>query len=174
MKKRSNKSGFSLVELMVVVAVVGLLAALAIPRFKTFQAKAAQSEAKGNLTHIYTLQQSYHSSVYMFSTDGLLADCDLTADDTLAYGDDNGTCNQMNALGFEVADCVKSRYQYTNVWESDDEFDAQALECNKVSGARAVFPGCTLDTDEWEINENKQVSGTPDMFVGALHVCTGN
>ena len=57
----SKQSGFSLVELMVVVAIIGVLASLAVPRFKTFQAKARQAEAKTNLAHLYTLQQSFHA-----------------------------------------------------------------------------------------------------------------
>lgn len=56
---KSGQKGFSLVELMVVVAIIGVLAALAVPKFQVFQAKAKQSEAKNNLSHIYTLQESY-------------------------------------------------------------------------------------------------------------------
>ena len=56
---RKGKAGFSLVELMIVVAIIGVLAALAVPRFQTFQAKAKQAEAKSNLSHIYTLEQAY-------------------------------------------------------------------------------------------------------------------
>ncbi len=54
-----RKAGFSLVELMIVVAIIGILAALAIPRFQLFQSKARQAEARSNLVHIYTLQLSY-------------------------------------------------------------------------------------------------------------------
>lgn len=61
MKFSSLKSqkGFSLVELMIVVGIIGILATLALPRFKQFQAKAKMGEAKNILTHIYTLQQTY-------------------------------------------------------------------------------------------------------------------
>src|SRR5450755_3559137 len=52
--------GFTLIELMIVVAIIGLLAALAIPNFIKFQAKARQSEAKSNLKAVYTAQKAYY------------------------------------------------------------------------------------------------------------------
>jgi prepilin-type N-terminal cleavage/methylation domain-containing protein len=58
-KMRKNESGFSLVELMIVVGIIGVLAALALPKMQVFMAKAKQSEMKTLLSHIYTLEQSY-------------------------------------------------------------------------------------------------------------------
>ena len=58
--KFNSQSGLSLIELMIVVAIIGILAALAIPRFQGFQARARQAEGKSNLNHVYTLEQSYH------------------------------------------------------------------------------------------------------------------
>jgi type IV pilus assembly protein PilA len=55
-----NKKGFTLIELMIVVAIIGILAAIAIPDFLKFQAKAKQAEAKTNLGAIFTTQVAYY------------------------------------------------------------------------------------------------------------------
>ena len=50
-----------MVELMVVVAIMGVLASIAIPSFQSYRRRAWQSEAKSSLTHIYTAEQNFHS-----------------------------------------------------------------------------------------------------------------
>ena len=54
-----NQKGFSLIELMVVVAIIGLLAALAIPNYQRFQRRAMQTEATTVMSNIYTAQKAF-------------------------------------------------------------------------------------------------------------------
>jgi type IV pilus assembly protein PilA len=58
-KLNHRRGGFTLIELMIVVAIIGILAAIAIPNFLRFQLKAKSSEGKTNLAAIRTAEESY-------------------------------------------------------------------------------------------------------------------
>ena len=61
LRRTKGEKGFTLIELMIVVAIIGILAAIAIPNFMRYQAKAKQSEAKANLGSIYTSETTYRA-----------------------------------------------------------------------------------------------------------------
>ena len=56
---RKRTKGFTLIELMIVVAIIGILAAIAIPNFLRFQLKSKTSEGKVNLAALRTAEESY-------------------------------------------------------------------------------------------------------------------
>lgn len=64
-----SQKGFSLVELMIVVAIIGILAAIGIPQYAKFQARARQSEAKGALSSLYTAEQSFQGEWATYTPD---------------------------------------------------------------------------------------------------------
>ena len=76
MFKRSEK-GFTLVELMIVVVIIGILASIAIPKFSSLIGKTKVTEAKTNLRSIINLEQSYYmaNSAYI----GFIDDADAPA-----------------------------------------------------------------------------------------------
>jgi len=65
---KSNQ-GFSLVELMIVVAIIGLLAAVGVPQYQKFQARARQSEAKTALGALYSAQAAFFQEWNCYQSD---------------------------------------------------------------------------------------------------------
>ncbi len=66
MVMKKSESGFNLVELMVVVGIIGILSAVAVPRFQTFKARAQQTEAKSGLNALYLSMQAAEANLGTF------------------------------------------------------------------------------------------------------------
>jgi type IV pilus assembly protein PilA len=118
-----SKKGFTLIELMIVVAIIGILAAIAIPNFLTFRLKAKTSEAKSNLGAIRTVEEAYKAEEdEYYPNAGTIA----------RYPGSVGTTKQVwtasatafSALGFEPAGQVY--YDYCISACTDTTFTADA------------------------------------------------
>jgi len=103
---RRISKGFSLVELMIVVAIIGILAAIAIPNFITMQLKAKRSELPGNVDGIKTAELSYDAAFDAYVT----AAAAPTSAPSKAYRD--WTTNaDYTKLGWKPDGQVRGSYQ---------------------------------------------------------------
>jgi prepilin-type N-terminal cleavage/methylation domain-containing protein len=59
--RKSNEKGFTLIELMIVIAIIGILAAIAIPNFISYRDKAFCSAAEGDANNIAAALADYFS-----------------------------------------------------------------------------------------------------------------
>jgi len=104
-----NQKGFTLIELMIVVAIIGILAAIAIPNFLQYQARARQSEGRTNLGGIFVSET--------------------------AYLGETGRYGSFQEIGFTLASAT-NRYTYrgpVNTGVGGDGACAQGVSCFQTS-----------------------------------------
>ena len=165
---KNNKKwlGFSLIELMAVVAIIGVLVSLAIPRFRVFVARARMSEAIHNLGVIDRLQKSYNLHFQMLGDDEVWWNTGLIGrnDGTSECDDSTDGTGLKNKLGFRVENCAKLRYFYTGGTDTDS--------ARNGSGGGAInyriYPGCADGDDEWKIHRapaSSKIDHTDDIIV---------
>ena len=129
----SKQSGFSLVELMIVVAIMAILAAIAIPSFLKFQTKAKESEARNNLAAIRTCEESYRAEEDRYhpclaSPDSIPVADSVTWVDvgTPATPGDPASGNCFEDIGFEPSGKVRFQYAVTMMDVNRTSYEATA------------------------------------------------
>ncbi len=133
LRNLKNQKGFTLIELMIVVAIIGILAAIAIPNFMTFRLKAKTSEAKSNLGSIRTCQEAYRAEkdLYYGVTRYPLAVAIVTSTPWVTAN------TEFSAIGF--APSGKVYYNYLVDTITDTSFLAHAYADLDGDGVEAEY-----------------------------------
>ena len=175
----AKNSGFTLIEIMIAVAIIGILAAVAIANYSTYEARARQGEAKIALTAIYSAQRAFHGewSAYI--------------DDFRAIGYTPEGFKRHYSIGWKSSTSADSVTGYSggvgmNVYEYENipsswGYDTSGTEfCSRSAALAGLTDAATganlnpqtflvkargvlrmgIECDEWQINEQKQLSNT--------------
>ena len=68
-KLRRKEKGFTLIELMIVIAIIGILAAIAIPQFTAYRQRGYNAAMQSDLRNAATAQEAFYSDSLTYTTD---------------------------------------------------------------------------------------------------------
>jgi type IV pilus assembly protein PilA len=142
LRKHQNQKGFTLIELMIVVAIIGILAAVAIPAFSNYQRKSKTSEGSINLAAIATGEIAYQAEFDVFTNCGN----NPAAVPTGARVNWVTPNTDFSAIGFQPKDAAVY-FQYTVINSGASVFSATATTDMDNDGANMV----------WQVTESSPV-----------------
>ena len=116
---RKRFHGFSLMEVMIVVVIIGILAALAYPNLEKYLKRARQTEAKTNLSAIYTAQKIYFTLHQSYADDINKLDLSLAQGDPYTF-----TIQEASTSTFKA--------QAEGNIDDDEALDIWTIEQNKI------------------------------------------
>jgi len=163
-----DQRGFTLVELMVVVAIIGILTAIAVPNFKKYQAKSKQSEAKIQLAAIYSVEVSAQADYDSFGT--CLTDIGYDQPPRGYYTAGFGS-TFTTGITTRGATCASSAYVApttllkantggTSVSGAADLDSATPTSSSFKAGASGNISSDRTTLDKWSIDEKKTISNS--------------
>lgn len=142
-KLRSSKRGFTLIELMIVVAIIGILAAVAIPAFMKYIRRSKTSEATMNLRKLFDSSTSYFSKEHA-DRQGVIQERQFPFPVALTPTD-RGFCSDGQAEKFPASkvDWEPATWQALNFGLSDPhyykyQYDSTGTDSASAFTARAI------------------------------------
>lgn len=144
---RSDK-GFTIIELMIAVAIIGILVVVAIAAFTTFQAKSKQAEAKVNLEAIGNLALAYKAENNIYITDFVGLGWSPTGNTRYGYYYNTSLFSGTPAITPSGGCNIPATYSAASA--TDSAFTAIAI------GDLDRDAAC----DEWRYNQNRDLQNT--------------
>jgi|PlaIllAssembly_1097288.scaffolds.fasta_scaffold625049_1 prepilin-type N-terminal cleavage/methylation domain-containing protein len=99
---RRREKGFTLIELMIVIAIIGILVAIAIPQFAAYRIRGFNATAMSDLRHMMTAQEAYFTDKMAYIAPGAEA-TDLSAYGYTRSTNVTATILSANSFSYQMA-----------------------------------------------------------------------
>ena len=139
-----QQRGFTLIELMIVVAIIGILAAVAIPAFMEYMNKGKKSEADVQINRMGKAMKAYYVENSGFASSAAALDpagsaCAVAGTKIFPVGSWTGVNAGLNAMEFSVDDAHRFNYDYNSGGGTTATGSAVAdLDCDQGTAAPAI------------------------------------
>ena len=145
-----NRKGFTLVELMIVVAIIGILAAIAIPNFVSMQYRAKRAEIPANVDGIKTAELAYDAAFDQFIEQNSFYPSSSVGKAQVTWN----TGSAFDTIGWSPDGKVRGAYRVSTISSTDfrvtgiSDVDGDGTQATYTStkSVNAVFNGTNQNT----------------------------
>ncbi|MFO8163298.1 MAG: prepilin-type N-terminal cleavage/methylation domain-containing protein, partial [Desulfatiglandales bacterium] len=123
--RKKSEGGFTLIELMIVIAIIGILAAIAIPQFSAYRQRSYNSAAQADLRNAATAQEAYFV-------------------DWSTYCDDE-TVLQQTDYGFFLSEVGGKTVTFEVVNADNETYEMEAFHESGSESYTITGPGGSID-----------------------------